>query len=398
MLRLCEADPSLSLLLEADRGTILALSSEAREAGITQGMLLPKARKLCPDLIILPPNPRLYARASRALHEVLRRYAPLIEPRGYGHAFLDVSGTSQLFGPPVDLAERIRRETRDQVRLPLSVAVATNKLVSETAIRADRHTGVPTDGRQISPLLEVEAGREATFLSPLKVEVMPDIPDRLREQLDDYQLDLIGEIAVLTEQQAYGVFGRPGLELIARSRGIDPRPVLPPALKAEFSITHTLASDTNDLGILHPLLRRMSERLGQRLRARHLAARRLVVELAYTDYKPGRRHLGLPPALLDIELWNAARRAFTFANTRPVALRALTLTVDRLVEAEAQLDLFWSDLVAKPGSGQAGKRGWSNPPHHDTIRREACSRRLIALPADGVIDYWCEAWELGGKP
>jgi DNA polymerase-4 len=352
----------------ADRATILALSSEAREAGITQGMLLPKARKICPDLIILPPNPRLYARASRALHDVLRRYAPLIEPRGYGHAFLDVSGTDQLFGPPVDLAERIRRETRDQIRLPLSVAVATNKLVSETAIRADRHTGVPADGRHISPLLEVEAGHEATFLSPLNVEVMPDIPDRMREQLDDYQLDFIGEIAVLTEQQAYGVFGRPGLELVARSRGIDPRPVLPPALKAEFTMTHTLASDTNDLGVLLPLLRRMSERLGQRLRARHLASRRLVVDLAYSDYKQGKRHLALAPALLDVELWNASRHAFMLANTRPVSIRSVTLTVDRLVEADAQLDLFWSVAWegGKGGGGEVRKQGnTSMPPRHN---------------------------------
>ncbi|MEO8294401.1 MAG: hypothetical protein ABI613_02720 [Gemmatimonadota bacterium] len=350
----------------ADRATILALSLEAREAGVTQGMLLPKARKLCPDLIILPPNPRLYARASRALHDVLRRYAPLIEPRGYGHAFLDVSGTEGLFGSPIDLAERIRRETREQVRLPLSVAVATNKLVSETAIRADRWSGVAAEGRQISPLLQVESGHEAIFLAPLRVAVMPEIPDRVREQLDDYQLDFIGEIAAITGQQAYGVFGRPGLELVARSRGIDPRPVLPPALKAEFTISHILASDTNDLGTLHTLLRRMSERLGKRLRARHLAARRLIVDLAYSDYKPGKRSIALAPALLDIELWNAARRVFTLANTRPVSIRSVTVTVDRLVEANAQLDLFWSDLFAKEAclGNKPGSRTPVIPPMH----------------------------------
>ena len=65
-----------------------------------------KAQRLCPDLIVLPPNPRLYARASRALHEILRIYAPTIEPRGYGHAFLDLTGTGRLFGPPQDVAAR----------------------------------------------------------------------------------------------------------------------------------------------------------------------------------------------------------------------------------------------------------------------------------------------------
>ena len=330
----------------ADRATVLALSGEARKAGIRQGMLLPKARKICPDLIILPPNPGLYARASRALHHVLRRYAPVIEPRGYGHAFLDVSGTAGLFGPPVDIAYRIQRETQREIRLPLTVGVASNKLVSQTAVRADRRDG-GTAGREDHALFEVLCGAEASFLAPRSMEILPDIPEPVREKLDDYQLDLIGEVAALTEHQACSVFGRAGSQLVRHARGIDPRPVLSPEVKAEFRLSHTLASDTNDRGVLHQLLRRMAERLGKRLRARHLAARRIVIELGYTDYKLVRRGVFLGPALLDVELWDAARRAFTLANARPVALRTVTLSAERIVEEEGQLDLFWSDALAK---------------------------------------------------
>jgi DNA polymerase-4 len=331
----------------ADRSTVLALSLEARKAGVVQGMLLPKARKICPDLVILPPNPTLYARASRALHDVLRRYAPIIEPRGYGHAFLDVSGTAGLFGPPVDIANRIQRETRQEIRLPLTVGVASNKLVSQTAIRADRRSVGQADRPMWTSLIEVDVGNEASFLAPHEVEILPDLSEPVREQLDDYQLDLIGEVAALTEQQACSVFGRVGGELVRHARGIDPRPVLSPALKAEFRLSHTLASDTNDLGMLHTLLRRMTERLGRRLRTRHLAARRIVVELGYTDYKMVRRGLSLEQALLDVELWDAARRAFSLANARPVAIRTVTVTADRIVEEEGQLDLFWSNTLLK---------------------------------------------------
>jgi DNA polymerase-4 len=77
----------------AERATVLAVSREAEAAGVHRGMLVRLARKLCPDLHLLPPNPRLYARASRALHEVLAVYAPFIEPRWYGHAFLYLTGT-----------------------------------------------------------------------------------------------------------------------------------------------------------------------------------------------------------------------------------------------------------------------------------------------------------------
>ncbi len=121
----------------ADRATILALSAEARRAGLEAGMSVRKAQRLCPDLIVLPPNPRLYARASRALHEIFRTYAPTIEPRGYGHAFLDLTGTGRLFGPPQDVAARIRRETSERLGFPVTVGIASNKLVSQAAIRAD---------------------------------------------------------------------------------------------------------------------------------------------------------------------------------------------------------------------------------------------------------------------
>src|SRR5919201_693763 len=117
----------------ADRATIIALSAEARLAGVSQRIPVRHARKICPDLVLLPPNPVLYARASRALHEIFRMYAPTIEPRGYGHAFLDLTGTGRLFGPAVDVAARVQREVRERLRLPVSVGVAANKMVSQAA-------------------------------------------------------------------------------------------------------------------------------------------------------------------------------------------------------------------------------------------------------------------------
>ena len=102
----------------ADRATLLAVSPEARAAGLTRDTPVHRARKVCPDVILLPPNPALYARASHALTHILRFYAPTIEPRGYGHAFLDLTGTGRLFGPVVDVAERIRREVQHRLGLP----------------------------------------------------------------------------------------------------------------------------------------------------------------------------------------------------------------------------------------------------------------------------------------
>ncbi|MBA2458008.1 MAG: hypothetical protein H0V43_03515 [Gemmatimonadales bacterium] len=317
----------------ADRAVVLALSGEARRAGIQRGMPVRLARKRCPDLVLLPPNPRLYARASRALHEILQAYAPVIEPRGYGHAFLDLTGTGRLLGPAVDVAARVQREVRERLRLPLSVGVAANKLVSQTVIRVGR-------GAEGQSPWHVPAGDEPGFLAPVSVELWPEVPDRIRRRLDDYQLDFIGEVAAIAESALCAVFGGAGRTLRARARGIDPRPVLPPERLAEFRLAHTLATDTNDLGTLHALLRALSERLGHRLRRAGLAAGRLRVEATYADHTGGTRALPLRAAALDAELWDAARRAFALANTKRLAVRGVVVTLERLVEGNAQLELW----------------------------------------------------------
>jgi DNA polymerase-4 len=328
----------------ADRATVLALSAEARAAGITRGMPVSRARKLCPDLILRPPNPRLYARASRALHEILSRYAPVIEPRGYGHAYLDVTGTGRLFGPAVDVGARINDEARKRLGLPLAVGVAQNKLVSEAAsevAKSDGRTGGQADRRSGDmSLLNVPAGDEREFLSPHEVTLLPDLDQEIRTRLDDYQLELIGEIQAIDDHDLAAVFGPPGRTLGAHARGIDPRPVLPPAVKAEFRAVHTLGNDSNDLSLLHRVLRHLTERLGARLRARKLVARRMTLHLAYTDYATAKRSVPLPLAALDAELLQAAAQALTLAFTRTVALRAIGVTVDRLLDLDLQLDLW----------------------------------------------------------
>jgi DNA polymerase-4 len=317
----------------AERAVVLALSPEAELAGIRRGMPVRLARRMCPDLVVVPPNPALYARASRALHDLLARWAPVIEPRWYGHAFLDLTGTERLFGPALDVAARIRREAAERLRLPLSVGVATNKLVSEAATRAGH-------AEHLVDIWPVARGEEASFLAPRPVAILPEIPDAIRRRLDDYQLDRIGQIAAIPEAELYAVFGPPGRTLATHARGIDPRPVLPPTVRTEFRLEHTLATDTNDLGVLHALLRHLAEQLGRRLRARGLATRRVTLALDYADCIGARRAIRVPDATLDVELWDAARRALALARTRRVAIRRVTLTADRLVEANLQLELW----------------------------------------------------------
>jgi len=332
----------------ADRAVLLAVSPEARAAGLTRETPVHRARKICPDLVLLPPNPTLYARASRALTHILRSYAPTIEPRGYGHAFLDLTGTGRLFGPAVDVAERIRREVRHRLGLPLSIGVATNKLVSETAAAVIKDAILA--GRA-SSLLDIPRGQEAVFLAPHPVIFLPNVPVKIRTRLDEYRLELIGEVAAVPEHQLCIVFGRHGSTLSTSARGIDQRPVLPPEVRQEFLASHTLTTDTNDLGVIHPLLRRLSERIGGRLRHRRLVARRLNIQCLYADHTTAARTVSLRIGNLDVELWDAARRALTQANVKRIAIREIRLTAYHFLEADVQLDL-WDQPPRAPSGGR----------------------------------------------
>jgi len=351
----------------ADRATLLAVSLEARAAGLTRDTPVHYARKICPDVVLLPPNPALYARASRALTHILRAYAPTIEPRGYGHAFLDLTGTGRLFGPAIDVAERIRREVEQRLGLPLSIGVATNKLVSEAAAAVGKEA--LATGRA-GPPLGIPRGQEAEFLAPHPVFLLPNVPPKIRTRLDEYQLELIGEVAAVPEHQLCIVFGRQGSALSTSARGIDQRPVLPPEVRREFLATHALATDTNDLGIIHPLLRRLSERIGSRLRHRRLIARRLAVECVYADHTTAARTASLRIGNLDAELWDAARRALTQANAKRIAIREIRVTAYQFLEADVQLDL------------------WDPPPEIPSASRTAPRQAGLQHAIDRITTRW----------
>ncbi|PIP35091.1 MAG: DNA polymerase, partial [Desulfobacterales bacterium CG23_combo_of_CG06-09_8_20_14_all_52_9] len=174
----------------SSRAVVYDMSEEAYRHGIRKGMPIRKALRRCPGATVLPPHPDRYERAMRAFLEHALPYSPLIEITDCrGHLFLDVTGTGRLFGPPPDLAWRIRKTVRSAMGLNPIWSVAPNKLTAKVATRIVKPAGEYIIG----------AGEEETFLAPLPLHLIPGIESEDLKRFSDFNLTYVREAARLSE-------------------------------------------------------------------------------------------------------------------------------------------------------------------------------------------------------
>jgi len=317
----------------AARAAVYDMSEEAYRNGICKGMALGRAVRLCRDARILPPHPDRYEHAMRSLLKQTLPYSPLIETgEADGHLFMDVSGSSRLFGPPADVAWRLRRQVKKDLGLDPIWSVAPNKLVAKVATRL-----VKPDGEYI-----VGAGEEESLLAPLPIRLVPGIERDDLLRLQEFNLTRVSQFTALSLEQLQIPFGARALFLYQTARGIDPSPVLPMGQKPPKVIAdHEFGNDTNDRSFLESILYRLVEQVGDRLRRHRRAARRVAVILDYSDGMRCARQLAARPATAnDLTLFQLARRTLLLAWTRRVRIRHVRLICDRLIFPPAQLKLF----------------------------------------------------------
>jgi len=320
------------------RSVVTALSPEAQEAGIRRGMILARALRRCRDLVVLPPNEPLYARASRALCGVLESYSPVLEPAGYGQAYLDMTGTGRIFGPPRDAAWRAQKEIRQRLRLDSALGVAANKLVSRIAAVVTEPAG----------LQDVPAGEEPVFLAPLPAQLLPGVGPKTEELLRELNIRLIRELAAMRLEQLTLAFGRFGFLLRQRALGIDDTPVYPPRAMPVVDEETVLAADSNDWDQLRRVLRELCERAGERLRRQKQRAGGIELHVRYADYRDaaGKAKL-VPPLESTAGLCGRAERLLERILTRRTRVRSLHLCLTDLIRGPAQLELFAEPAVER---------------------------------------------------
>jgi DNA polymerase-4 len=324
------------------RAPVLVASQEAAREGVRAGMPLPVALRRCPGAVVLHPNEPLYRRATAALLSLLGDYSPLVEPAALGQTFLDLTGTSRLFGAAQDAAARIRREVEGQLRLQPTVGLATSKLVSRVAARVIRPDG----------LCDVFPGSEAPFLAPLVVGLLPAARGATRERLSDLNVGRVADLLRFSQEQLLVAFGPHGEPLRCQALGIDASPVRPPEAAPAVVEETTLAEDSNDEAVLLRALCALCEGAGARLRRLGARAGRLRVTLRHSDDVLARREerLAAPTAAGPL-LFAQARAIGERARTRRVRVRWIELRCLEIVRGPRQLPLFGPEAFDDKATG-----------------------------------------------
>jgi DNA polymerase IV len=339
----------------AARSAVYDMSNEAFLAGVRKGMALRRALRICKDAFVIPPHQDRYERAMKAFFKHTLPYSPLIETgEGDGHIFMDVTASRRLFGPPMDVAWRLRNKIRKDLGLDPIWSVAPNKLVAKVATRLVKPTGEYI----------VAAGEEENFLAPLPVYFIPGIEKDDLLHLSEFNFTKVSQVVSLSMKQLQVLFGNRSRFLYETVRGIDFSPVLPAEKSVpRILLDHEFGDDTNDIAKVESVLYRIVEKSGKQLRHRHLATRCLVLVIDYSDGLRCIRQKKADPATAnDMALFDLAREILGLAWFRRVRIRHMRLICDRLIFPPAhQLEIF-------PQSFEKNRRRISLMESIDSIR------------------------------
>jgi DNA polymerase IV len=315
----------------SERALLQAVSAEARADGVREGMPVYQARRFCPALVLIPPDPPLMNRATDALLELAGRYSPVWEPACPGRLYLDLTGCGRLLGPGRDAAARLEKEAVKCLRLRSIVGVAGNKLVSRIASACLTTPGV----------CDVLRGSEERFIGPLPVTVLPGVGTVRQILLEELNLRRVEQVGALSVAQLRLAFGSFAPLLRQRALGIDPSAVRPPRQSPEVSEETFLPRAENDDEILLAALGRLAESCGFRLRRQCKGTRQLALTIHYADGMAERRtHLFPAAENRDDRLLAAAEELFRNACRRRVQVKGMGLVCARLEIENRQLDLF----------------------------------------------------------
>src|SRR5258706_11153986 len=288
------------------RGVVSAASYAARKFGVHSAMPLRTAARLCPQAIFLDGHPERYRDYSRKVYTVLKNFSPQVEMASVDEAYMDVTGTERLHGPPLRAANSLHTAVKQETGLNCSIGIAAARMVAKVA----------SDQAKPNGILWVLPGEEARFLAPLDIRKIPGVGKVTEKNLHQLGIRKIGDLAALDQEFLESKFGKWGLALAGKALGLDAGGWFDSAFgeredSKSISHEHTYSKDTADADRLEAKLAKPSEMVGRRLREHGLHSRTVQIKLRYQDFSTITRAHSLDHSTqLDHELFDTARDLF----------------------------------------------------------------------------------------
>jgi DNA polymerase IV len=332
-----------------ERGVVSAASYEARKFGVHSALPLRTAAKLCPQAIFVDGHPERYRECSEKVYKVLQAFSPQVEMASIDEAYLDMTGTARLHGPPLRAAHKLHQRMKEETRLNCSIGIGSSRLIAKVSSGQAKPNGV----------LWIVPGEESEFLAPLDVREIPGVGKVMESHLHALGIKKVGDLTRLEESELEERFGKWGLALAGKARGEDAGGWFDSEVGADtaaksISHEHTYNEDTADANQLEATLMRLSEMVGRRLREAKFYARTIQLKLRYKDFTTITRAHNLPAATqLDGEIFEEVRRLFRKDWKPGSEVRLLGVQASSFEAQEEQINLLdgdrqqrWKDALA----------------------------------------------------
>jgi DNA polymerase-4 len=328
-------------------GIILAANYEARACGVKTAMVLHEAMKLCPKMILVPPDHHFYEEKSNEVMTLLSNYTPVVEQNSIDEAWLDMTGCEGLFGEPVESAKRIMDEIKDRLGLWCSIGISENKFLAKMASEMKKPLGITELWKE-----DVQAK-----LWPLPVRAMYGIGAKTAEKLANIGIRTIGELAKLEESVLSQLFGEGGLEMHRHANGIDDSPVAAHLDSDVKSIGRsvTLPEDISDIETAKTIIMELVEDIAANARRHEKKGSTVQVTFKYSDFQVVTRQMSIPATDHTREIYLAGVSLLDryWSADHPVRLIGITLTGFDKAAVPGQISLFDAvDAEAKNAKGE----------------------------------------------
>ena len=309
------------------RGVVLAANYVARRYGVRSALPMTRARRLCPHLVVLPPDYDTVTSVSASVMETFRAVTPVLEAISLDEAFLDVRGAVRRLGPPSRIAEQVRATIHDEQGITCSVGVAATVAVAKLASRRAK-----PDGVIVVPPAEVTG-----FLHPLDVGELYGVGEKTRALLNRFGLVTVGDVAhtpLATLQRAVGQHLGRELHDLAWGTDRDRLTISAGPHEPERSIgaEETFARDTDDRDLVVRELLRLSARVAARMRAAGVVGRTVTIRVRFSDFTTITRSRTQHEATdVTLEIHHAATRLYDALGLQRARLRLVGVRVEGLV-------------------------------------------------------------------